>query len=352
MTTLPLETLKVRMINPLETADWDVRVAQLPGATFFHSAAWARVLVEAYGFKPVYFIGEQAQQLVSVLPMMEVNSWLTGRRGVSLPFTDECQPLAPDALAFRMLFDAARQHGLERSWKYIECRGGKDLLPNSQPSTQFFDHELKLEPDPKAIFERFSDSTRRAVRKAEKSDLSLEFSRDLKAVRAFHDLLCLTRKRHGVPPQPFHFFAQIQRHILAPGKGWVVLARHQNKPIAGAVYFHFGQTALYKFGASDDAVQNLRANNLVMAKAIEWHALNGFTSFGFGRTSLHNEGLRNFKLGWGTTERQVNYVRLAPRTGEFLTAPDSDASLSQRVFNRLPISVSRLIGSTLYRHVA
>ena len=352
MASTVLSESHVRIVNPLETADWDKRVEQLPGATFFHSAAWAQVLTKSYRFTPVYFVGEKDQNLVSVLPMVEVNSWLTGRRGISLPFTDECQPLCPDAPTFRALFDAARQHGVERSWKYMECRGGKDFLPDAPASTRFFDHQLPLVSDTKTVFGQFSDSVRRAVRKAEKSELSVEFSRDLEAVRAFHRLLCLTRKRHGVPPQPFDFFEQIHRDVLASGKGWVVLARHKGQPIAGGVFFHFGKTALYKFGASDDAMQHLRANNLVMARAIDWYAQNGFTSFDFGRTSVHNEGLRNFKLGWGSTERQIEYVRLAPRTGKYLAAPDKENGLSQRIFNRLPIGISRLIGSTLYRHVA
>ena len=40
---------------------------------------------------------------VPLLPLMEVDSWLTGRRGISLPFTDECEPLYPDAESFKNL---------------------------------------------------------------------------------------------------------------------------------------------------------------------------------------------------------------------------------------------------------
>lgn len=342
----------IRFINPLETADWDERVGRLPDATFFHSSCWARVLKETYGFQPVYFVGEQDQRLKSLLPLIEVNSWLTGRRGISLPFTDACPPLCPDAQSFRLLFDAARQYGIKRSWKHIEFRGGKEFLPDAPTATRYVGHLLSLEPDTKALFSRFSDSTRRAVRKAEKSELSVEFSRDIEAVRTFHTLLCLTRKRHGVPPQPFNFFEQIHRHVLAPGKGWVVLARHQGRPVAGAVFFHFGQSTCYKFGASDESLQHLRANNLIMAKAIEWYAQNGFGSFDFGRTSIHNTGLQKFKLGWGSTVSQIEYVRLDPRKGVFLTAHEQEEGLSQRIFSRLPIPLTRLIGSILYRHAA
>ena len=226
------------------------------------------------------------------------------------------------------------------------------FLPEAPAATCFLNHRLALVGDKNAQYGQFNSSVRRAVRKAEKSELSIEFSRDLDAVHTFYALLCLTRKRHGVPPQPFSFFSHIYQQILVPGKGWVVIARHRGRPVAGAVFFHFGQSVLYKFGASDHSYQHLRANNLVMAQAIEWHRQNGFTSFDFGRTSIHQRGLQEFKLGWGSAERQIEYVRLDPRKGEFLITPDDESGLSQPIFRLLPVSISRVIGAALYRHVA
>jgi hypothetical protein len=66
--------------------------------SFFHGSAWAKTLQGAYGFKPVYFTASEADGRSSILPLMEVNSWLTGRRGIALPFTDDCEPLYSDAV--------------------------------------------------------------------------------------------------------------------------------------------------------------------------------------------------------------------------------------------------------------
>lgn len=352
-TPVASSTAQPRIINPLEVPDWDAKIAQLPGATIFHTAAWARVLTETYRFTPLYFTQTGASgALEAVLPVMEVDSWLTGRRGVSLPFTDECPLLCSNRDSFSSLFEAARNHGLARKWKYLECRGGRKHLTDTPVSTSFLGHRLTLTQDTKALFNRFEPAVRRAVRKGDCSGLVIEFARDEASTRAFYKLLCLTRKRHGVPPQPYRFFAAIQQHLLAQGLGWVVLARYLGEPVAGAVYLHTGRTALYKFGASNEAYQHLRANNLVMARAIDWYASNGFSSFDFGRTSVHNNGLRKFKLGWGAEETHVEYVRLAPKTGRYLSAPDAADSAAMRIFQHLPIPLSRLIGSVLYRHAA
>ena len=342
----------VGRIDPLEAAGWDARLSACPAPGFFHGAAWARVLHDSYGFSPAYFTLGDTNRPAALLPLMEVNSWLTGRRGVSLPFTDECEPLCPDVDSFRRLFRAVLEHAKARAWKYLECRGGRAWLGDAPASTSFHGHRLDLGGGEEALWARVDGAVRRAVRKAEQSGLTVTFSQDLDAVRTFYGLFCRTRKRHGMPAQPFRFFENIHRHVLAQNQGWVVLARHGPVPAAGAVFFHSGKTAVFKFGASDETLQHLRANNLVMWQAIRWHAQRGFALLDFGRTSLDNEGLRRFKLSWGAQERRIDYFRHDCRKAEFVTARDDSTGWHNRVFRFLPVPLSRLIGVAFYRHVA
>lgn len=62
-----------------------------------------------------------------------------------------------------------------------------------------------------------------------------------------------------------------------------MLASFKGTIIAGAIYFHFGEKAVYKYGASDVKYQQLRPNNLVMWEAIRLYCQNGYKSFCFGR---------------------------------------------------------------------
>ena len=112
-------------------------------------------------------------------------------------------------------------------------------------------------------------SVRRAIRKAEKSGVTVAVSRELDAMKIFYSLQCKTRRKHGLPPQPFSFFRNICRHVLSKDLGMVVIASCQNRPIAASVYFQLGARAIYKFGASDESFQQLRGANLVMWEAIK-----------------------------------------------------------------------------------
>jgi len=281
-----------------------------------------------------------------------VNSWLTGRRGVALPFTDDCEPLYSDAASIRNLIQAALEFGRTRGWKSVECRGGRELFGEAPASLAFYGHSVDLEEDENRMFARLESSVRRAIRKAEKSGVTVTVSRSLETMKVFYSLQCKTRRKHGLPPQPFAFFRNIHEHVLSKNLGVIVSAGCQGRPVAASVYFQLGARAVYKFGASDEAFQHLRGANLVMWEAVKWHARQGAKTLHLGRTSIGNEGLRRFKLGWGAGEQKIEYVKYDLWKGRFITDADESTGWYNRVFNVLPIRLSRLIGAVLYRHCA
>jgi hypothetical protein len=347
----PLNT-SVQCVHPARQPGWDASVANHRQGTFFHSAAWAGVLEGAYGYAPAYFTVSEAGALRSLLPLMEVDSWLTGRRGISLPFTDDCEPLYSDIESFKSVLQSVIAHGRARRWKHVEFRGGRKLFGAVPASLAFHGHELDLTGGEECLFERVDGGVRRAIRKAEKTGVTVQISDTLPAMRGFYALFCQTRRKHGLPPQPFHFFQNIHERVLSKKLGVIVTARMGGRAIAAAVYFGLGGRAIYKYGASDETFQHLRGNNLVMWEAIKWHARQGFKTLHLGRTSLGNEGLRRFKLGWGAAEQPIEYVKYDLRHDRFLTDSDESAGWHNRLFNHLPIFLSRMIGAGLYRHWA
>lgn len=304
-------------------------------------------MADTYGFKPVW----QAEER-SLLPLMEVDSWLTGRRGISLPFTDDCAPLCVSEEKFKPLFQQAVGWGRAHGWRSIELRGGRELFGEAPASLAFYGHQLDLAGDPVRLFENLSGSARQAVRKAKKNGVTVEILQNEEAVRSFYFLQCLTRKRHGLPPQPLNFFMNIWRHILSQKQGIVALASWRGVKVAGAMFFFLGGRAIYKYGASDFRQQHLRPNNLVMWEAIQWLARNGVTSLHLGRTSLMNEGLRKFKLNLGAVEHRLEYAKYDLRRNRFEVSFDKVTGWHNRVFRHLPVFMSQRAGELLYKHWA
>jgi hypothetical protein len=112
--------LNIQIINPIDYPNWDDLLLTNDQTTFFHTTAWARVLSESYQYNPLYFSVIEDGKLSALIPIMEISSFLTGKRGVSLPFTDHCQPIAPDSDGARELFEKVIDYGKKAGWKSIE----------------------------------------------------------------------------------------------------------------------------------------------------------------------------------------------------------------------------------------
>lgn len=344
--------MEVQVLNPLDDPQWEKLISTHPDASFFHGSAWARVLSKTYGHRPLYLRGSQDGKTTVLLPMMEVNSALTGRRGVCLPFTDACGPLVFDgSLTVPALMEKLCQLAYERRWRHFELRGRGAMSADAIPALAFYGHTLDLCRSVESISAGFASAVRRAIRKAERSDLRAQVVHTWEAVRDFYRLHVQTRRRHGVPPQPISFFSRIWEEVIRPKLGFVSLAWCRAKAIAAAVFFCRAGRAVYKFGASDESFQELRPNNLVMWEGIRFLRDWGAQSLHFGRTSLHHEGLRRFKLAWGTEEEKMEYFQFDMPRGAWAVSHDKTTGFHNAVFGRLPLALNRLAGAMVYPHL-
>lgn len=269
-----------------------------------------------------------------------------------MPFTDFCRPLTLDGLELEPLYREAVEYGRGRGWTYLECRGRTEHWKGATSSLAFYGHSIDLRPGTQVVYKNFDDALRRGIRKAEASGLQLETAYSVEAMKHYYRLHCVTRRKHGLPPQPWRFFESIGRYLLEQGCGFVVLARRAGRPIAGMVFLHLGTQAIYKYGASEPAFQSLRPNNLLMWEGIKRCAAMGIERLHLGRTSLANLGLRRFKLAFGAVEEPMECQRYDFGSGSFVKDADRTESWVTHGFRLLPLPLLRLAGRWLYPHAA
>ncbi len=343
----------VPLINPLSYKGWDDLIGASEGAGIFYTSFWARVVSDTYGFRPLYLTCIEEGKIKLLMPFMEVRSLITGNRAVSLPFTDRCDSIFESPDLFLKALEMAKTEGVKRGWRYLEWRGGAGFPDDIPASEVFFEHILDLSRPLDEIFASLRESNKRNIRKAMKAGLEVKLDSSMDGLTRYHRLHCKTRREHGLPPQPFSFFRNLHRHIVSAGHGFTALCLQDGLPIAGAVFLHFGNQAIYKYGASEKEHQHLRPNNLIMWEAIRHYCDKGFQTLSLGRTELENEGLLQFKRGWGAAESTLKYYRYSPARNSFVKNPDTRLTgWHNKVFRSCPIPILRLIGSLLYRHIA
>ncbi|HEU0207759.1 MAG TPA: GNAT family N-acetyltransferase [Candidatus Udaeobacter sp.] len=346
--TFAAQKYQYRFVDPRIGPEWDRLVGSHPDAGIFHSSAWARVLCGTYGHTPFYFHLFDGNRTVALLPLLEVSASLTGRRGISLPFSDFCSPLFFDDGARSFLLTELSHLTRAKNWKFFELRGGPPPHATAIPFATFYGHQIDLQHGAPELFGRLASSVRGAIRKATKNSVVAEISCTPESLSMFYRLHLRTRRRHGLPPQPFKFFLNIQKELIDNDLGFIVLARAASRTVAAAMFFRSGGTALYKYAASDERYQQLRGSDLVLWEGIQFLINKGAENVHLGRTSLENRGLRRFKLGWAVTEQMLHYFRFDVGRNSWLSSTSLPGTWHKRVFGRLPLKINQLAGAMIY----
>ena len=329
---------------------WNAFAASNPWANVFHHPSWARLLAECYGYRPFVVVVRDADGTISAgLPMMEVSSPLTGRRWMSLPFTDHCSPLCRDVESLGELTNSLVEMSQSSKIPMIEVRWELPAHPSIRSYSHFVLHTCKLAPDFDSVADRFHAMHRRNIKTAKKRGVRIKWGRERDHLREFYRLHLQTRRRQGIPIQPWRFFESVGA-LLEQGLGFVLLAYKGCECLAAAVFLHWHQTLTYKYGASSVSGLRLRPNNLLFSAAIRWACENGYKVFDMGKTDPTNTGLRSFKTRWGADETPLTYSTLSSRRSR-----RGNAKLEQvmrTIIRNSPTWVCRAAGELLYGHFA
>lgn len=342
--------MNVYQIDPLHDPRWSEFLRRDPRASIFHTAGWLQALKLTYEYEPVaYTTSASGAALTDAWVFCRISSWLTGRRLVSLPFSDHCDPLVNSAEHLEELSRALRRERDDHGWNYIEYRPLTVQLATDgfESSETFCFHKLDLKPDLDHLFRGLhKDSTQRKIRRAEREGITCDEGRSEPLLDQFYYLLVLTRRRHRLPPQPRNWFSNLASSMGNHLK--VRVASIQGVPVASILTLRFKSTLMYKYGCADDRFFRLGGMQMLLWRAIEEAKESDLQEFDLGRSEFSDQGLIMFKDRLGAARTSVSYLRnpVGLRHG-FLTAHHS----SRKGFLfYIPGGFLTSCGKLLYRH--
>jgi hypothetical protein len=333
-------------LDPLRDDRWVDLVEQHPRSSLFHSRPWLHALRRAYNYEPVVFTdAPPGHALRNGLLFCRIRSWMTGRRLVSLPFSDHCEPLIQDPAALVLLLDGMKARSKEEG--NIEIRPVSGVtVEGFTACTQFILHRIGLNDDLDTIFARFHRShAQRTIRNASKRGITVDVGRSERQLLQFYDLHTLTRRRHGIPVQPFTWFQHLADFLR--DRLTVLVALRQERPVAAMITALEKQSLVYKYGASDSSHHRFGGMSLLFWEAIQLGKRNGASEFDLGRSDLDDVGLIAFKEHFGAVGRPLTYYSTNPKTPVVARGWRPAAA---QVFGLLPESIQGTIGASLYRH--
>ena len=345
-----------------QTSDSDTRlntyVEQQAKDSFYHSQLWLDLITKLYGYSPINLTTRDGTgQITGMLPLYCLQSPLTGRRLVSLPFSDHCPLLAADDASAYDLVEQAILLAQEKRVKYLELRTGvNDIVANRSDlavGNLYVRWLLPLTADPDTFWSGLRKPVQKRIKRARRLGVQIRTAQNREDMTYFYRLHMLTRsKKHGMPVQPRGFFFGLWDAFAANGTLQLLLAEFQGTIIASAILLASGTTLNIVYSASDENYLDLAPNNLLFWTSITLGCMQGYQTFDMGRTARDNEGLMEFKRRWGAIMEPLPYYYYPRIAG---LAATSEQSLKFRLltafWKRLPLAVGEPLGGYLYKHL-
>jgi CelD/BcsL family acetyltransferase involved in cellulose biosynthesis len=337
--------------DPLSDGRWSGLIDVHPNASVFHCVNWLKALHNTYGYEPIVFtLDAPGAPLTNGVVFCRVKSWLTGKRLVSLPFSDHCEPLVENVEQFSALLAPALKELQDGRIKYVDVRPlSLEFTEGISSPEEYFLHILDLRPSVEELHKKLhGDSIRRKIQRAEREKLELEVGSSDAMLAEFYKLHVITRQRQQLPPHPLAWFRNVLTCLGTDAQ--IRVARKDGIAIASILSIAHKQKMIYKYGCSDAHSHNLGGMQLLFWDLIRRAKEMGFVELDFGRSECTNTGLVTFKDRWGGKRQLLRYLRYPQRAAPSEGNP-LFMDLGKKVFARCPQGVLKLAGNLLYPHV-
>jgi len=244
-------------------------------------------------------------------------------------------------------------------WSYVEIRpidnSFDDVLQAAgfQRCDEYLLHRLQLNGPADALFRQFhKSSVQYRTRRAERLGLVCEVGRSRKLIRDFFHLMAITRRRQGLPPQPYAWFENLARCMGEDGID-IRVAYKDKRPVAAVLNLKAFGHVCYKYSCSDLRFKSMNATCLLLWQTIQDACRDGAEVLDLGRSAIDNPGLIRFKSNWAGEPTRLTYWRLpsVPSRSRRRVFCNWKVTSSHRLLGALPQPILNRIGVILYKHI-
>jgi lipid II:glycine glycyltransferase (peptidoglycan interpeptide bridge formation enzyme) len=350
--------VKILTIHDIGPEKWDAFVKSHPHGSLYHTSAWHGAIEDSYGYKTRYYVIHDSEGAIrSALPAVNLRNLFLGPRNACYPFSDYCDPLAANNEDLLDLVNC-----LAESPEPFEIRTNHLVWPIEDVTADdsFFNYSIPLLDEPEELYSRLHPSCiQRKIRKSEKSGVKIREGSGLQDLRKFYQLHLATRRRLGLPAQPFCFFRKLWENFGDSGKMKLLFAEYEGRQIGCLVLIGFRSAAAssgesdilyYKYGASDSRYFGLGFNPALFWRAILLARDQGYSCIDLGRASGTDEvSLGIFKEHLGAEKKPLLYYSTLKAYSE--TGKSGKAAMAGKVLRLAPCWVSRMAGRLFYRYL-
>ena len=323
---------------------WNDYVKQHHSGTFFHLFGWQRVINKSFNHPCYYIKAMDGDQIVGVLPLVEVKSLLFGHALVSTPFCVYGGALANSQGVQQRLEQYACELAEKLQVDYLELRykdaQSSRLLLKQAHSTFGCD----IEQSDEAILAKVKKKQRAVIRHSLKNQLTSEYTND---VDSFYQVISQSYRNLGTPIFSKCYFKQLLDEFGKDAE--ILLIKDSNQQVSTAVMnFYFNHQVLPYYGGGDVNARQLKSADFMYYQVMCHARAQGKTWFDFGR-SKHDSGPYKYKKNWGMTAQPLHYYYhlVNAKSLPNLSPNNPKYKFFIAIWQKLPLTISQWLGPFL-----
>lgn len=339
-------TVAIRRLDTRNEPAWDRFVMAMAGGTFFHRAAWAKVIQSVFGHRTHFVFAERDGAITGILPLVQIKTTFFGHRLVSNPFCVYGGPLAFDddstaALKAYAISLQDRTGAGSLEFRYRDPIEDDWIVPPdlyvSFRKEISSDHDLNMKGIPR--------KQRAMVRKGERNGLKSIVDRNHQRM---HAIYAESVRNLGTPVFPLRYISTL---LDAFGNDVdVVTVIDAGIPISSVMNFYFKDEVLPYYGGGIAVARHRAGNDFMYWEVMRRAADRGMRKFDFGRSKI-GSGSFSFKRNWGFEPKKLNYrFRLSPgQSLPELNPMNPKYRWFVATWKHLPLPVAHMLGPTIIR---
>lgn len=333
---------------------WNHYVEGHEEATLFHTVEFKEIVEATFSFRPYYLLAESGGEVKGILPLFLCKSFLFGDFLISVPYAVYGGICASDEEAETALFEAAGKISQKENVNYMELRNsfpGNLGLPTKNLYAYF---RLELSDDPEVIWTGMRKRNRNILRKGIKSGLEIRHAGigkvDSSSFEEFYHFFARSQRNLGTPVLPVKFFENIFQTLKE--RVSIISALYKGEVASCMMNYYFKDMALPYYIGYDPRFLKFAVNNFIVWEEIKFCCRAGYKRFDLGRSRV-DSGSYSFKKHWGIEPKPLHYQYALHKAAHMPNISPSNPKydIPRRIWARLPLPVSKLLGPLLIRHL-
>jgi len=339
----------IRLLREADSERWNSYVMRSSNSTCYHLTGWKDVIEASFRHKTYYLLAEDgANEILGILPLVHLKSILFGNFMVSLPYFNYGGICADNERISSQLLNEAVAIASEQDAAHIELRHTQETIKGLPSKKAKVCMSLAIPDNPDDLWDSFPSKLRSQIRKPSKEGLYTKIG-SVEELDGFYDVFAANMRDLGTPVYSKEFFRNMLR--VFPASSWIcTVYAKDGQPMASGFLVGFKDRLEIPWASSLRCFNHLSPNMLLYWNALKFACEMGYRSFDFGR-STPGTGTYRFKEQWGAKPVQLywHYWLRNGRPVPELNPKNPKYQIAIKIWHRLPVSLTRLIGPVIVR---